>query len=292
MNILVTGATGFIGKKLIQSLLSEHEVHILVRPNSNWESAGVKHVFIFDDNHQQLADYLGNNKIEGIIHLASLYIAQHETNDIKDIILSNIYLGTALIEAAKIAEVKWFLNTGTFWQNCLSDAEEYCPVNLYAASKQAFIDMARFYTESSSINFVTLKICDTYGKNDTRPKILNLFKRISESQETLSMSPGDQLLDLLYIDDVISGFLCLIKHLVNKNIQGNEYVLRAQKRFTLKELATVYSKVSGKKLNIEWGGRPYRNREVMEPWNGGVILPDWKPNFDVETGIKIFLELK
>lgn len=292
MNILVTGATGFIGKKLIQSLLLENNVHILIRPNSKFENIGTQKIFIFDDNHEELANYFVENKIEGIVHLAALYIAQHETKDIKELILSNIYLGTALLEAAKIADVKWFLNTGTFWQNYISDSQEYCPVNLYAASKQAFIDMAKFYVETGDICFVTLKICDTYGKDDTRPKILNLFKRISESQETLSMSQGMQVLDLLYIDDVISGFMSLIKSLINRNVTEPEYVLSAMKCYTLKELANIYSKVSGKKLNIEWGGRPYRTREVMNPWNKGIILPNWKPNIEIETGVKIFLDIE
>jgi nucleoside-diphosphate-sugar epimerase len=292
MNILVTGATGFIGKKLIQSLLLENNVHILVRPNSKFENIGTQNIFIFDDNHEELANYFVENKIEGIVHLAALYIAQHETKDIKELILSNIYLGTALLEAAKIADIKWFLNTGTFWQNYISDSQEYCPVNLYAASKQAFIDMAKFYVETGDICFVTLKICDTYGKDDTRPKILNLFKRISESQETLSMSQGMQVLDLLYIDDVILGFLRLINSLINRNVIEPEYVLSALKCYTLKELANIYSKVSGKKLNIEWGGRPYRTREVMNPWNKGIILPNWKPSIEIETGIKLFLDIE
>lgn len=290
MNILVTGATGFIGKKLIHSLISEHVVHILIRPNSQWEDLSVQHVFEFNDNHQQLADYLFENKIEGIVHLASLYLVQHEASDIKDIILSNIYLGTALLEAAKKSKVKWFLNTGTFWQNYLSDSKEYCPVNFYAASKQAFVDLAKYYTETSDIRFVTLKICDTYGKDDTRPKILTLFRRISESHETLAMSPGEQLIDILYIDDVISGFLCLIKKLISGIILENEYVLRSSERYTLKELAYIFSHINGKTLNIFWGGRSYRDREVMKPWNMGEVLPDWNPMFDIKKGIKKFLE--
>jgi len=289
MNILVTGATGFIGKKLLKNLQSEHIVHILIRPDSQIENLYDQPVFVFDDNHDMLADYLEENKIEGIIHLASLFLAQHESNDIKDIILSNIYLGTALLEAAKRTDVKWFLNTGTFWQNYITNSDEYCPVNLYAASKQAFIDIAKYYIETSNIQFVTLKICDTYGVNDTRSKILNLFKRISESGETLLMSPGNQYIDILYIDDVISGFLVLIKNFGNGIKLENEYVLTAKKRFTLKEMAEVYSQVSGKTLNIEWGGRPYRDREVMEPWNKGSVLTGWVPQYEIETGIKIFL---
>jgi CDP-paratose synthetase len=293
MNILVTGGTGFIGVNLIRKLQNNnHEVFLLVRPNSNRSNIAIKHIFEFQDNLYQLTNYLVENNIDGIIHLASLYLAQHTPEDIKELVLSNIYLGTALLEASKYSKVKWFINTGTFWQNYISDSKEYCPVNLYAASKQAFIDLSKFYTETSNIQFVTLKLCDTFGPKDSRPKILNLFKRISESQEILAMSSGEQLLDILYIDDVVAGFICLVNNIKEGILLDSEYVLCAKKRYTLKELADVYSRVSGKKLNIEWGGRPYRDREVMQPWNNGILLPGWMPNYDIETGIKMFLGLR
>ena len=41
---------------------------------------------------------------------------------------------------------------------------------------------------------------------------------------------------------------------------------------TLKELAEIYSKATGKKLNINWGGREYRKREVMVPWKGKQLI--------------------
>ncbi len=290
MNILVTGATGFIGKALVKKLRVDNNVHILIRPNSKYENMKVQNVFVFDDdNYEDLKEYLLKNRIEGIIHLATLYIAQHKAEDIKDLIYSNIYLGSVLLEAAVVTKVKWFLNTGTIWQNYISDSSEYCPVNLYAATKQAFIDLAKFYVETSNLKFVTLKICDTYGKDDTRPKLFNLFKRISESQELIAMSPGDQFLDILYIDDVVSGFLFLVNCLGDEAVLEDEYVLNAQKRYTLKELAEIYSKISGKKLNIDWGGRPYRQREVMQPWVKGNQLFGWRARYSIQDGIKLFL---
>lgn len=290
MNILVTGATGFIGKKLVQELKKSYNIHILVRPETKWNELGIEHIFEFSDNIDQLSGYLKENSITGIVHLASLFLSQHNSSDINNIILSNIYLGTALLEASKNADVQWFLNTGTYWQNYHSESEEYCPVNLYAASKQAFIDIAKYYTETSNLRFVTLKICDTYGKDDTRSKIMTLLKKVSETGETLAMSPGNQLLDILYIDDVISGFIQLIQLLNSNKISENEYILGAENRYTLKEIALIFKKVSEKELNIEWGGRPYRTREVMVPWMKGRKVPGWKPVIDIETGIKIFLD--
>jgi hypothetical protein len=49
--------------------------------------------------------------------------------------------------------------------------------------------------------------------------------------------------------------------------------------------------VSGRKLNIEWGGRPYRDREVMVPWKG-IPVPGWKAKVNVEEGIQLFLGIR
>lgn len=272
MNILVTGVTGFIGMNLLKALNDKYVVYVLVRPTTDLSKVSTEHIFVFDDNIVELSNYLRTNKIRGIVHLASLYITQHQPMQIKDLILSNVYLGAALLEAAVEANVKWFLNTGTIWQNYIPDSQEYCPVNLYAATKQAFIDMAKYYTEISELKFCTLKLCDTYGPDDTRPKILTLFKRIAETGETLDMSPGEQLIDLVYIDDVVDGFEYLILMLENDACIKNDYVLSSGHPIRLKDLASMYEEITGKVLNINWGGRRYKQREVMIPWQEGNVL--------------------
>lgn len=279
MNILVTGATGFIGKHLVRELNRTHCVHILVRPSSKWGDLGVEHCVEFNGDIEFLANYLKANAIEGIIHLASLYIAEHKPSQIKELLMSNVYLGTALLEAAKIAGTRWFLNTGTIWQNYNSPdyADEYNPVNLYAATKQAFMTMAKYYTETSQLRFVTLKLCDTFGQDDTRRKIFSLFDNISKSGAPLDMSPGEQRMDILHIDDVVNGFIVLANMLSDETQSlESEYVLSSGVQLSLKELASIYERKNHVHLNINWGGRPYRQREVMVPYKGK-ILPNWSP---------------
>jgi nucleoside-diphosphate-sugar epimerase len=271
MRILVTGATGFVGQHLLPYLEKQgHEVYALVRPSTDGSKVYTNHLYVFEDDIEHLASYLLENHVDGIIHLASLYIAQHKPADIKNIVTSNVYLGTAVMEAAVKAGVKWFLNTGTIWQNYNVEpySDRYCPVNLYAASKQAFMDMAKYYTEVSDIRFCTLKLCDTYGANDTRRKIFALFEQIAKSGECLKMSPGDQKLDIVHIDNVVRDFEALAEKLDNGEQLREEYVVSSGRQKSLKEIAKQYEIDHQVILNIEWGGRPYRKREVMVPYIG------------------------
>ena len=59
----------------------------------------------------------------------------------------------------------------------------------------------------------------------------------------------------------------------------------------MKELVSEFEKVAKISLNIEWGGRPYRNREVMTSWVSGKIVPNWKRKIALLDGIKDFLRI-
>jgi nucleoside-diphosphate-sugar epimerase len=290
MNILVTGATGFIGTNLTRELRKEHNLFILGQFEGDPEKLDLPG-YIMTDDIPQLASYIKEHQIHGVIHLASLYLTVHKPEQVKDLVLSNVYFGTAVLEAASLAGcVKWFLNTGSIWQNYNTKGMEYNPVNLYAATKQAFVNMAKYYTDVFGIRFCTLKLCDTYGPNDTRRKIFKLFKDYSESGDILKMSPGEQLIDILYISDIVEGFKHLALLLASDEAVDDEYVLSSGKQIPLKELARIFQDVSGQELKIEWGGLPYRKREVMKPWKGNVLC-GWSANIPLEEGIKLFLGL-
>lgn len=282
MNILVTGSSGFVGTHLCARLRREHHnVFYLARPHNPMQEAGAKgNTFFFANNNiGALMLFLRQNQIEGVIHLASLYLQIHQEKNIPDLIQSNVYLGTAILEAASKSNVKWFINTGTIWQNYNAPdySDQYCPVNLYAATKQAFMDVAKFYSETAAIRICTLKLCDTYGPNDTRRKIYALFDEYARTGELLQMSTGEQKMDILHIDDVVEGFVHLAEMLQKGEELRDEYVLSSSQQMTLRELAVKFEQEHNVHLNIEWGARPYRVREVMTPYKGNV-LPGWKPN--------------
>ncbi len=279
MRILITGATGFVGKHLYSRLKKEHELFVLTRDTSDSTVISPEHEVVFTGDIDFIAEYMLKNKIEGVIHLATKYVSEHKCHDIKDMILSNIYLGTAILEASSKAGVKWFINVGTIWQNYnVPDySDEYCPVNLYAATKQAFMTIAKYYTETFGIRFCTLKLCDTFGPNDTRRKIIDLFGEISRNGTKLDMSPGEQLIDIVHIDTVCSEFEKLIGLMSTPDEElRDEYVVTSGMHKSLRQLASEYETENNVKLNINWGGKPYRQREVMRPYIGNIIPNETK----------------
>lgn len=241
-------------------------------------------IHIHDGTTEGMMKIIEKARPEVVFHLASKFTAKHQESDVKPLISSNILFGTQLVEAMSRNKIKYLINTGTAWQHYKND--EYNPVCLYSATKQAFENILKYYTEAEKLKVVTLKLFDTYGPNDPRPKIMNLLKKVGESEEELSMSPGEQYMDLVYIDDIVEAFFRSVDIIKNRpNITQESYAVTSSNPIKLKDLVRIFEKVSGKKLNIKWGDRPYRNREVMVTWDKGKVLDGWKPRINLEDGI-------
>jgi nucleoside-diphosphate-sugar epimerase len=288
MNILLTGATGFIGRHLVRRLINDGQnVFCTLKKEEEPPSGVVKSICFEQSKGIEIIDFFQINNIEGVVHLASVILDTHKLEDIENIIDSNVKFGSLLLEYCVQAKSKWFINTGTFWQNY--ENTDYSPVNFYAASKQAFESIAQYYIDSNQIEFFTIRLFDTFGENDSRPKILNLWDKHAKNGEVLNMSPGEQLIDISYIGDIIDAYIILIKHVsadltIIKN--GSVFTVSAEKRYTLKELAKIFEETTSQKLYLNWGGRKYKEREVMVPWEKGKPVPGWKPKYSIQDAIK------
>lgn len=287
---LVTGATGFIGANLVRRLVREGwDVHVVVRPDSDRSSlkdAGAAiTVHTHDGSAEGMVDLMGAASPEIVFHVASLFLAQHGTKDVGPLIGSNILFATQLVEAMAANGVYRLINTGTSWQHYQSS--DYDPVNLYAATKQAFEDILAYYVATTPLRAITLKLYDTYGPNDPRPKLMHLLGKVAQSGEHLSMSPGEQLIDLVYIDDVIEAYWVGIGVLGAQEPGSHRtYAVTSGAPLPLRELVDLYGQFLGRPLPIGWGERPYRQREVMVPWNRGDVLPGWRPRVSLGEGIE------
>lgn len=286
---LVTGATGFIGSNLVQRLLScGWDVHVIVRPKSDLGALGAcvgkLTLWEHDGTTENLISALARSKPDVVFHLASLFLSAHTPKDVTPLIQSNVLFSTQLLEAMSECGVKRFVNTGTSWQHY--ENHEYSPVNLYAATKQAFEAILQYYVEAKSFNVVTLKLFDTFGPNDSRRKLFRLLDEAARCREPLAMSPGDQLIDLVYIDDVIDAYMVAADRLqLEEHVGHRAFSISSGKPLKLKKLVDIYCDITGAAIAVQWGGRPYRAREVMSTWDRGEILPGWRPRVSLEEGI-------
>ena len=287
---LVTGATGFVGSHLLRRLIKDAwDVHSIIRPQSNLDIirdvVERTKIHIYDGTSKCMVQIIEKTKPSIVFHLASLFLVNHQRHDIEPLIKSNIIFGTELVNAMILNGRYNLVNTATSWQHY--NNEDYNPVNLYAATKQAFEAILKYYLVSTPLKVITLKLFDTYGINDPRPKLFHLLKTVAKDQKPLSMSPGNQLIDIVYIDDVIDAFLIAADRLLEDKVnQYEDYALSSGEPVKLRDIVKTYEEVSGKSMPIEWNGRPYRDREIMVPWNKGKRMQGWIPKISMYNGIK------
>jgi nucleoside-diphosphate-sugar epimerase len=289
-SILITGATGYIGSNLARQMVREgFTVHIVARKTSSYYYlSDIKEKLIihyYDGSMDSITSAMRESRPEIIFHLASLFLANHKAEDVERLIESNILFGAQILDALDPLSTTKFVNVSTSWEHY--NKSDYDPVCLYAATKKAFEDILIYYIHTKNIKTISLELSDSYGPNDNRKKLFYLLNHL-QIGSTLKMTPGEQLLDLVFITDIVEAiFHCY--ELVNDfgDAKHDHYSVSSGAPIRLREVVEQYLAISKKKVSIEWGGIPYREREVMDPRTATLILPGWKPKFTLAEGLSI-----
>ena len=293
---LLTGITGFIGRNLANELLNHGwEIHAIVREESNLSNLGnLKNNCSFHTHDGSIESMIGIHKklkIDVVFHLASLYLANHKAEEVSELIRSNIQFSTQLLEGMLKGGSKKIINVGSYAQH--DDSEEFNPFNLYGSTKEAFQNILYFYHLAHGLSCLTLKLSDTYGPGDTRGKLIKLITDSLLEGSDLELSPGDQLIDLSHVDDVVKHFLKAEEYLSNLNEEPSWQVFFVSgERLTVKELVINLEKIVGRKFRGSFGKRLYRDREIMNPVLSSKELP-WEKKvhkISLKEGVSILME--
>ena len=289
--VVITGATGFVGSNLVKYLIDKNfEIGIIIRKDSDLSilDSVFEKLTVFQYNYDldDLIVFFKEFKPNLVFHLASKFIAEHKSNQIDDLVSSNISFGLNILEAMRISGVNKLVNTGTSWQHYNNDS--YNPVCLYAATKQSFESLLEYYIQAENFTAITLKLFDTYGENDKRPKLINLLHKYCDENIELNMSMGNQLLNLVHVNDVCKAYL-LSYNIINSDENKNShqiYSVKSENNYSLKQVIELFKKVTNKQIKVNWGGRPNRKREVMKLWDKGKNLPNWIADISLAEGLK------
>lgn len=289
MKVLVTGASGFLGSRLVRRLLEErHEVACLSRASSAHKSEFFALPrWTAGEDGSGFREALEGFRPEVVAHLAAHYVAEHGYKDVGSLVRSNVLFGAYLLDAMREVGCDALVYAGTSWQHYRD--REYCPVNLYAATKQAFSTLADYYRDAAGLRLLELHLYDSYGADDPRKKLINLLKFSARSADKLAMSAGDQRLHLVHVDDVSRGVALACQRVLEwAPGERNIYRLPSQKAVSLRELIAAFNAANPKcPVKVIWGKRDYREREVFQPWEKANILPGWQPAIPLLEGLKM-----
>lgn len=282
MNVLLTGATGFLGSHLLPELIREgYKVIIFKRSFSDvWRiKSYFSQIKRYDIDKMDIEKVFQDNRIDIIIHLATDY-GRKNYNNLIEMLEPNIKLPSQLLNLGVKYGVKAFINTDT------STDSQY---TLYSAMKKAFVEIAKFFTANYEIKFVNVILEYMYGERDDNSKFISfLIENILKDKE-MKATKGEQKRDFIYVKDVVSAYLAVLDNIVNFSENYMEFNIGTGQSVSLKDFAKIVEKITDKRATVEWGAIVYRKNEIFDSKADISIarrLLNWQPKTSLEEGLR------
>ena len=270
MRILVTGATGGLGRLIINKLLNQgveviatsHDPHEV--PNCDFFNK-VKY-FPFDINKQDGADlcsYFG--KPDALIHLAWEKLDEYKNEaHITTILENHKKFITNLIEGGlkDITAVgtcyEYGLQEGILRENMASQ-----PILPYPQGKNLLREFIEAKQKSSDFSFKWIRVFYVFGEVRGRKNLFTLLvNAVNNKEESFNMSGGEQVRDFLSPDEIAQR---IVKIALQNKIQGIINCCSG-KPVKLKNFVNDFLTQNNFKIKLNLGVYPYPDYEPMETW--------------------------
>lgn len=286
----VSGATGFVGGHLVRRLQADGwTVHAIVRRSPGDATlerlAEVATTHFHDGSTASLSQVVAGIRPDVVFHLASRFVAEHSADDVESLVRDNLLFGTQLLDAMRVAGVKSLVNVGSAWQHYGNAT--YAPASLYAATKQAFADLAAYYVVACGLRITTVEFTDTYGPGDTRRKLIPIMCEAERTGVELAMVGEEMMLDFVHVSDAVEALLVAAQRVRKAGDSNSEtFAVRSDAPVSVVQLFDLWEQARGKRVAARFGAREYRRREMLEPWTQGETLPGWAPVISLPQGLR------
>tara|TARA_B110000259_G_C13692840_1_gene273059 strand:+ start:108 stop:491 length:384 start_codon:yes stop_codon:yes gene_type:complete len=91
-------------------------------------------------------------------------------------------------------------------------------------------------------------ISDTFGKNDSRAKIINILKKNYKNNKITKIISKNLFINLLNVKDIINAVNIIIK----KNIETGKYIVKNKFNYKMIDLINAFNKSTGKNIKVKW----------------------------------------
>lgn len=237
MSLLITGGTGYIGKKLVQQLEKKY---------SPIHSVGIEELNLL--NYTDTLNFLKDNNITEVIHLG--WSMENENKAIYD----NTEALINLIRVCELVEVKKFIFAstnnvyGTSVDSCLfseNDIPKPDDANKYGISKYIGEKLINYTLKEKSC---IIRIADVYGPGQTHGNLIKAIISNVENKENLKLyGKGERERDYIYIDDVIRG----IEFIYENNLTGT-YNLGTGVGTNIKKIVDIVLKICQNMIGFDY----------------------------------------
>jgi UDP-glucuronate 4-epimerase len=330
MKVLVTGAAGFIGAHVVQSLLERGDTVVGVDNINDYYDVALKYTrlaWIAENPNSQafrfvkldVADQLGmqtlfaEEQFDKVVHLAAQAGVRYSIENPHAYISSNVVGFMNVLEGCRHNQVEHLVYASSSSVYGANEAMPFSvndnvdhPVSLYAASKKANELMAHTYSHLYALPTTGLRFFTVYGpwgRPDMAP--IKFTKAILADEPIQVFNYGNHRRDFTYIDEIVSGVIHTLDHTAqsNPNWQGSApdpatskapwrvYNIGAQTPVQLLSFIETLEQAIGKVAQKEL--LPMQPGDVQDTFaDVESLVKDvgYRPTIDVAEGVRRFVD--
>ncbi len=314
MQILVTGAAGFIGADLSQKLLGQGHSVVGVDNFNDYYDVSLKKARVEQvQQHAQASSFrleqlniqdrdnmaalFEENKFDVVVHLAAQAGVRYSIENPQSYIDSNLVGFGNILEGcrqSKVGHLVYASSSSVYGANknfpfCEADRVDN-PVSLYAATKKANELMAHSYAHLYDIRCTGLRFFTVYGpwgRPDMAP--FRFASRMLKGEEIPVYNNGNMIRDFTYIDDITEGVSRVTQSSSSKENYALYNIGRGEK-VQLMEFIECMSKHLGVEARINM--MPMQDGDVPRTMANTVALRrdfDYQPTISVDEGVRRFV---
>ena len=281
--VLVTGATGFIGRHLTRRLRElGARVHATSRRDTGprLDRALQWHTCDLTDA-EAAAALVATVRPDVILHLASRVEGRREHDLVLPMLEANTHAAIALMEAAHVLPACRVVLAGSIEEPRDGDA----PVSPYAAAKHATTGYAQLFNSQWDLVVTVLRIAMVYGPDqpDTS-KLVPYSIGCFLDGHAPTVGSGTRPIDWVYVDDVVEAFL---RAATSHHAAGLVADIGTGEAHTVGEVVTAIAELTGHRDHVDFGQRADRRDESAHIADPSTALDalGWRAEIDLATGL-------
>ena len=290
--ILITGISGFIGRRLAAALIKQgHQVFGLARTDATMEDVIIQKADVLD----ALAVEEACKDKEVVIHLSAVTAHQHIINNPYQALHVNLIGTYNVLSAVAKSEVQYFIypSSGKVYgkPNYLPYDENH-PVNpqtMLGKMKHFAESLIDFFASGSNKTFTILRIFNVYGAGQKSEFLIpTILRQIDGS--VIWLGNIDDKRDYLYLDDLIDAFNLII----DSSLSGLSIMnVGSGISHSAREIVELLGCLVGKELIIKADASKFRKDEICEERANieRIRALGWSPKHDLELGLRETLQV-